>query len=225
MGPKKAAPKAAGKKAAPKAAPKAAAPAPAKVQSSGVSVYIKNLAFPGLNHDTVKAVFKSCGNVKGVQLRRKKYCIVHFGDASHAAKAKELNGKVVKGNKVSVEAAKKGPTPDRSETCTSVFVGGLSKVPRKDARAALKAQFDKCGAVAKVRTYQNGRGLHGFVYFKDNAGAKKAVSTMNGQELAKPFTKLSSTNGITVKYSVRTKALDQKKEKARKARIAASKAA
>eukprot|EP00756_Hemistasia_phaeocysticola_P012761 Hpha_TRINITY_DN15227_c1_g14::TRINITY_DN15227_c1_g14_i1::g.65280::m.65280 len=224
MGPKKGAAKPAAKASKPAAKAAAKAPAPAAPAGKGVSVYIKNLAFPGMNNDTVAAVFKSCGAVKGVKLRRKKYCIVHFGSPDHAAKAKELNGKVVKGNKVSVEAAKKGPTPDRSETCTSVFVGGLSKIPRKDARAGLKKEFDKCGAVVKVRTYQTNKGMHGFVYFKDNAAAKKAVTTMDSTELSKPFTKLASTSGITVRYSVRTKALDQKKEKVRKARIAAAKA-
>eukprot|EP01062_Namystynia_karyoxenos_P009546 TRINITY_DN1337_c0_g1_i2.p3 TRINITY_DN1337_c0_g1~~TRINITY_DN1337_c0_g1_i2.p3 ORF type:complete len:265 (+),score=141.50 TRINITY_DN1337_c0_g1_i2:99-797(+) len=209
----------AAKPAAKQAAP--AAKAPSAPASTGKSVYIKNLAFPGLSHETVKAAFKSCGNVSQVQLRRKKYCILHFNDAAAAGKAKELNGKTVKGSKITVEAAKKGPEPARSEYCTSVFVGGLSKMPRKDARAALKKQFTQCGNVVKIRTYSESSGMHAFVYFADNAAAKKAVTTMDRQSLSKPFGK----RPIQVAYSIRTKAKDQKAEKVRQTRIALKKAA
>jgi len=93
MAPKKAAGKAGGqKKAEPAkaaAAPKAAAKAPAKT-GDGKGVYVKNLNFPGINNDSVKATFKQCGNVDQIRLRRRKYAIVFFKDAAGVSKAKEI---------------------------------------------------------------------------------------------------------------------------------------
>eukprot|EP01065_Artemidia_motanka_P042775 TRINITY_DN578_c0_g1_i1.p2 TRINITY_DN578_c0_g1~~TRINITY_DN578_c0_g1_i1.p2 ORF type:complete len:227 (+),score=93.65 TRINITY_DN578_c0_g1_i1:61-741(+) len=218
MGPKKAAAKPAGKKAAPKPAAKAA---PAST-GGGKGVYIKQLAFAGMNHDTVKQAFKACGAVTSVQLRRKKYCIVHFGEASHAAKAKEMNGQVVKGNKIKVEVAKKAAPPNRKTACKTVYVGGLARMPRKDVNkgGVLKKEFAKYGQVTKLRTYRHGGGMHAFVYFKDNAAATKAVETLDSQTL-KPFSK----GNVSVRYSLRTKESDAKKEKVRQKRIAAKRAA
>eukprot|EP00659_Diplonema_papillatum_P021157 gene21157-32593_t len=157
---------------------KAAAPAKKTAAASDRGVYVKGLNFPDMDHETVKAAFKQCGDVKDVVLRRKKYCILYFKDSAGAAKAKELNGKVMKGSKITVEAAKRKPDQDRSEYCSSVFVGNLPGMLRKQGKASLKKEFSKCGKVEKVRIYQTG---HGFVYFSDNAAAKKAATTMDHQ--------------------------------------------
>lgn len=207
------------KKPAAKAAPKASETKP-KAASSDNGVYIKGLNFPGISHDTIKAAFKQqAGEAKQVVLRRRKYCIMYFKDASAASKARELNGRVLKGNKLTVEAAKKKQTPERSVYCKTVFVGNLPRMPHAQGKVNLKKEFSKCGNVVKVRTYQAG---HGFVYFSDNASAKKAVTTMDHQSLGKPF---PSERQVSVQYSIRTKDGDAKKEKVRKARIAAKKAA
>eukprot|EP01059_Diplonema_ambulator_P024730 TRINITY_DN4104_c1_g1_i2.p1 TRINITY_DN4104_c1_g1~~TRINITY_DN4104_c1_g1_i2.p1 ORF type:complete len:227 (+),score=128.60 TRINITY_DN4104_c1_g1_i2:97-777(+) len=216
MAPKKNASKPAAKKAEPKKAEKTEAkPAKAAAATDGKGVYVKNLNFPGIAHDTIIAAFKPCGEVKDVVLRRRKYCIVYFKDAAGASKAKELNGKVLKGQKVTVESAKKKLPQERSEFCTTVFVGDLPRMSRKQGKANLKKEFSSCGAISKVRTYQAG---HGFVYFKDNASAKKAVTDMDNKPLGKPF---PENRPVKVRYSIRTKEKDAAKEKVRKTRIAA----
>merc|ERR1711991_1066360 len=58
-------------------------------------------------------------------------------------------------------------------------------------------EFAKCGEIVKVRTYQSG---YGFIYYKDNAAAKKAVTTMDQQTLAKPF---PEKRVVSVRYSIR----------------------
>eukprot|EP01064_Diplonema_japonicum_P030620 TRINITY_DN524_c0_g1_i2.p1 TRINITY_DN524_c0_g1~~TRINITY_DN524_c0_g1_i2.p1 ORF type:complete len:220 (+),score=96.52 TRINITY_DN524_c0_g1_i2:47-706(+) len=215
MAPKKNA-KPAAKKAEPK---KAENKAKAPVAGDSKGVYVKNLNFSGISHDTIKAAFKPCGEVKNVVLRRRKYCIVYFKDAAGASKAKELNGKMLKGQKVTIEASKKKLAQDRSEYCTSVFVGNLPRMSHKQGKANLKKEFASCGAISKVRTYQSG---HGFVYFKDNASAKKAVTNMDHKALSKPF---PESRLVSVRYSIRTKEKDAAKEKVRKTRIAAAKKA
>merc|ERR1711991_162047 len=203
-------------KAAPKPAQAKAAPAKSAGGDSGV--YVKNLNFPGISHETIKQAFKQCGEVKDVVLRNRKYAILYFKDAAGATKARELNGKVVKGQKISVEAAKRRQEPARETYCTSVFVGNLPRMSHIQGRAALKKEFAKCGEIVKVRTYQSG---YGFIYYKDNAAAKKAVTTMDQQTLAKPF---PEKRVVSVRYSIRTKEADAKKEAVRKQRIAAKKA-
>eukprot|EP01061_Rhynchopus_euleeides_P022346 TRINITY_DN363_c0_g1_i1.p1 TRINITY_DN363_c0_g1~~TRINITY_DN363_c0_g1_i1.p1 ORF type:complete len:225 (+),score=110.55 TRINITY_DN363_c0_g1_i1:134-808(+) len=217
MAPKKSNAKPAAKKAVAKAAPKAAE----KPKASGGAdngVYVKGLNFPGISHDTIKQAFKQQGDVKDVVLRRRKYTILYFKDGSGASKVREMNGKVVKGSKITVEAAKKKQKADRATYCKSVFVGNLPRMPHAQGKVHLKKEFSKCGQVVKVRTYQSG---HGFVYFADNAAAKKAVTSMDHQSLGKPF---PESRQVTVQYSIRSKDRDAKKEAVRKQRIAAKKA-
>jgi len=210
---KKGAAKPAAKKAA---APAKAAPAKKTAAAIDTAVYVKGLNFPGMSFETIKAAFKPQGEVKDICLRRKKYCILYFKDASSANKAKELNGKTLKGQKITVEAAKKKLPADRASTCTTVFVGNLPAMTHKQGVVAVKKEFAKCGTITKVRSYRAG---HAFVYFADNAAAKKAVTTLDNQTLGAPF----PAKTISVKYSIRTKALDAAKEKARKAKIAKAK--
>eukprot|EP01063_Lacrimia_lanifica_P041673 TRINITY_DN977_c0_g2_i1.p1 TRINITY_DN977_c0_g2~~TRINITY_DN977_c0_g2_i1.p1 ORF type:complete len:227 (+),score=148.66 TRINITY_DN977_c0_g2_i1:55-735(+) len=206
----------AAKPAAKAAKPQAkAAKAPAGSAANGV--YVKGLNFPGLSHETVKELFKGSA-ITNIVLRRKKYCLIYFKDAAGASKAKDLNGKMLKGQKITVEAAKKGQAAERATYCTSVFVGGLPAMSRATGAAAVKKEFAKCGTIQKVRTYRAG---HAFVYFADNAAAKKAVTTMDQQSLSKPF---PEGKQITVRYSVRSKAGDAAKEASRAKKIAAAKA-
>merc|ERR1712232_631789 len=120
------------------------------------------------------------------------------------------------GQKITVEAAKKAQAQDRATYAKTVFVGNLPAMSRATGAAAVKKEFAKCGSIVKVRTYRAG---HAFVYFADNAAAKKAVTTMDNQALGKPFPE----HNVTVRFSVRSKEGDAQKEKARKAKIAAAK--
>ena len=169
------------KAAAKKSAPKKAEKKPEQ-KSSGAAdskaVYVKNLNFPGITVDTVKAAFKQCGEVNAVNLRRGKYCILYFKDAAGASKTKELNGKQFKGQQITVEAAKKRQQADRTGSAKTVYVGNLSRNKKSEDRLRLKNEFSKCGSVKKVKTYKAG---HAFVYFADNASATKAVTNYNGK--------------------------------------------
>ena len=177
---KKGAVKPAAKKAATKVAAKAAAKTTAAPAKAGASngVYVKNLAFPGISHDTIKQAFKGQGEVKDVVLRRRKYAILYMKDAAAATAVRDLNGKVLKGNKIVAEAAKKSQSADKSTYAKSVFVGNLPSLSHKKGKELLKKEFAKCGSIVKVRTYSAG---YGFVYFADNAAAKKAVQTLDHQ--------------------------------------------
>eukprot|EP01062_Namystynia_karyoxenos_P044936 TRINITY_DN33264_c0_g1_i2.p2 TRINITY_DN33264_c0_g1~~TRINITY_DN33264_c0_g1_i2.p2 ORF type:complete len:228 (+),score=95.04 TRINITY_DN33264_c0_g1_i2:79-762(+) len=221
MAPKKSNKPAAKKAAEPKAEKKApAAAAPAKASGSGKGVYVKGLSYDGMSHTSIKAHFRDCGEIKEIRMRGKKYCLIFFENDNGANKAQQLNGSTMKGNKITVEAATRAkPSPNRAETSRTVFVGNLPRMNRKSGKNALKKEFQKYGTVVKVRSYQAG---HGFVYFKDNASAKKAVSGADGQALSAPF---PSKRKVSVRYSIRTKELDQKKHQARLDRIAFLKAA
>eukprot|EP01060_Flectonema_neradi_P012911 TRINITY_DN196_c0_g1_i1.p1 TRINITY_DN196_c0_g1~~TRINITY_DN196_c0_g1_i1.p1 ORF type:complete len:219 (+),score=79.02 TRINITY_DN196_c0_g1_i1:68-724(+) len=211
--------KAAAKKSAPK---KAAEKKPEQKSTGGAdakAVYVKKLNFPGMNVETVTAAFKQCGEVKAVNLRRGKYCILYFKDAAGASKAKDLNGKQFKGQLITVEAAKKKQAADRSETAKTVFVGNLSRNKKSEDRLRLGKVFGDCGTVKKVKTYKTG---HAFVYYADHAAAAKAVAKYDNTIL--PEKEFPHKRTVTVKFSVRTKEIDAKKEAARKARIAAKKA-
>lgn len=225
---KKAAP-APAKQAAAKPAPKKAAAKPAAKKESAkksgapkLGVYVKGLNFPGLSNETVAETFAKCGKVTEVRLRHGKYCIVFFADESAIKKARELNNKVVKGQKISVEEAKKAkPTRPRAQYCTSVFVGNL---PGGTNEEQLKAHFGSCGKIVRTRIYKAKH--HGFVYFDTNAAAKKAVAMADTPFAhGKSQEELSQKYGETVPaqlqrkleitFSVRTKKGDQARAKKR----------
>merc|ERR1712071_489837 len=73
----------------------------------GTGVYVKNLDFEGMSHETVKDCFKHCSNIVEVRLRHGKYALIFFSAKANANKALEMNNKVVKGNKITVVMAKR----------------------------------------------------------------------------------------------------------------------
>eukprot|EP00992_Anisonema_acinus_P015441 TRINITY_DN9752_c0_g2_i5.p1 TRINITY_DN9752_c0_g2~~TRINITY_DN9752_c0_g2_i5.p1 ORF type:complete len:183 (+),score=25.05 TRINITY_DN9752_c0_g2_i5:151-699(+) len=81
-------------------------------------------------------------------------------------------GKTVKGCKVTVESLKQAtPTRPREEYCSTLFVGEL---PGGVTKNQIRAHFSSAGKILKVRYYEKQH--HGFVYFSNNAEAKKAMA-------------------------------------------------
>lgn len=213
--------KPAAKKAAPKAAPKPAAPAKkaakgGKKKSGGAErpqvtgVYVKNLDFEGMSHETVKDCFKHCSNIVEVRLRHGKYALIFFSAKANANKALEMNNKVVKGNKITVVMAKCArPTKVREGRCTTVWVGGL---PGATTEKQLATHFAGCGSITKVRVYREKH--FGFVYFADAASASKAVAMAetpfsHGKDVSKmESVPVQLSRKLEVKYSIRTKERD-----------------
>jgi hypothetical protein len=200
--------KAAAKPAAPA---KAAAPAKkAAPASSGNGAYVKGLG----NADvaTVTALFEGkCGKVTGVQLRRNKYAQVFFENSASVKKAIEtFNNKEVKGELVTVVAAKTGPKVDAADNASTVYVSPIFGA--STTRKQIFALFQGCGKIVRLRTYANNSA---FVYFSSAAEASKAIKEKNGTDY--------QGQKLTVKGSVRTVAKDQAKEAKRKHLIAVRK--
>jgi len=205
----KPAPKAAAKKSAPKpVAKKASATKKAGAPKNGA--YIKGLSFPGQSNETVSEAFAKCGKVTEVRLRHGKYTMVFFENDAGLKKARELNGKVVKGQKISVEECKKAkPTQPRANYCTIVWIGGL---PGGTTRVQLVKHFEGCGKVVKARVYSTHQG---FVYFENNAAAKKAVALetpfAHGKDVsAMEVVPAQLQKKLDVKFSIRNKKFDAK---------------
>lgn len=195
--PAKAAPAA---KPAAKAGKAAAKPAAApKVQraSDGTAIYIRGLN-KALRAADVYEFFGTYGKIKEVRVRRGKYTLVWFDNQASAKKALEVNGKQVKGTKVQVEAGRAAGRANKEETATSVWVGRLPGGITKKQVLELVAGV---GKVHKLRLSE--RKHQAFVYFEDNAAAKKAVQSVNGKEIR--------GSKVEVKLSIRSKALDAKK--------------
>eukprot|EP00992_Anisonema_acinus_P015438 TRINITY_DN9752_c0_g2_i1.p1 TRINITY_DN9752_c0_g2~~TRINITY_DN9752_c0_g2_i1.p1 ORF type:complete len:296 (+),score=69.80 TRINITY_DN9752_c0_g2_i1:70-957(+) len=227
MAPKKAPPaKPAAKvsaKSAAKAAPKAAAPAPPKAappkpkpapsKKAGIGVCVRGLDFEGLCHETVKEAFPQSGKITEVRLRHGKYVLLFYSSADAAQKALEFNGKTVKGCKVTVESLKQAtPTRPREEYCSTLFVGEL---PGGVTKNQIRAHFSSAGKILKVRYYEKQH--HGFVYFSNNAEAKKAMAladvpfSFGKDPSTKEVVPLSWQHKLNLQYSLRTKAFDRKK--------------
>jgi RNA recognition motif-containing protein len=195
--PAKAAPAA---KTAAKAGKAAAKPAAApKVQraSDGTAIYIRGLN-KALRASDVYEFFGTYGKIKEVRVRRGKYTLVWFDNQASAKKALEVNGKQVKGTKVQVEAGRAAGRVNKDETATSVWIGRLPGGITKKQVLELVAGV---GKVHKLRLSE--RKHQAFVYFEDNAAAKKAVQSVNNKELR--------GSKVEVKLSIRSKALDAKK--------------
>ena len=174
---KAAAPKAAAKPAAKAAAAKPAAskPTTAKTVSSGNGVYVKGLGDADVA--AVKALFANAGAVSQVRLRRNKFALVFFESAASVKKAVDsLNNKEVQGKTVTVTAAKTSPVTAASEGSKTVFAGPLFRT--NTTRNQMRAIFDGCGKITKLRTYRQNYAL---VTFDSAASAAKAVSSKNGQ--------------------------------------------
>lgn len=209
-----------GAKPAAKPAPKKSAPKPAAKKSTGgkkagavkLGVYIKGLSFPDLSKETVAETFAKCGKVTEVRLRHGKYTLVFFDNEAGVKKARELSGKVVKGQKITVDEVKKAkPTRPRAEYCTTVYVGGL---PGGSTKKQLVQHFGGCGKISKVRIYKAGH--HGFVYFENNAAAKKAVAMADtlfshGKDVSAMETVPAQLQRkLEIKFSIRTRKGDAK---------------
>jgi len=206
----KPAPKAAAKKSAPKPATKKAS-ATKKAGSPKNGAYVKGLSFPGQSNETVAEAFAKCGKVTEVRLRHGKYALIFFENEAGLKKARELNNKVVKGQKVSVEECKKAkPTRNRASYCTSVWIGGL---PGGATRQQLVKHFEVCGKVVKARVYNPKN--QGFVYFENNAAAKKAVALDNAFSHGKDVSTMEVVPAqlqrtLEVRFSIRSKKFDAK---------------
>jgi len=209
--------KAPAKKEAPKAekpAPKKEA-APAKKQRDPTKpwiqgVYVKNLDFEGMSHETVKQCFAHCGNVHEVRLRHGKYVLVFFGTMESATKALEMNNKLMKGNKIHVKLAKAEPTWPREGRCKTVYVGGL---PGCTTAKQLTEHFKTAGEVIRVRTYNKKHCA--FVYFRHPKEAMAAMAIADkpfarGRDVSE-MAKVPKTLSIKldVKLSLRTKRSDR----------------
>ena len=178
---KAAAAKPAAKAAAKPAAKQAAAPAKAaakptaKTVSSGNGVYVKGLG--NADVDAVKALFASAGAVSQVRLRRNKFALVFFESAASVKKAVDaLNNKTVQGETVTVSAAKTSPKAASTEGSKTVFASPLFRT--NTTRNQMRALFEGCGKITKLRTYRTNYAL---VTFDSAAAASKAVSSKNGQ--------------------------------------------
>jgi hypothetical protein len=206
--PAKAAPKTVAKPAAPKAAakpavakpaaaaPKAAAPKAAAPKAAvGNGIYVKGLG--EADAATISALFEAkCGKVTNVQVRKGKYAQVFFDNAASVKKATEtFNNKEVKGNLVTVSAAKSGPKAVAAEAKT-VFVSPIFAA--STTRKQVFALFAGCGKVIRLRTYHNNSA---FVYFESAAAAQKAIKDKNGTEY--------QNKKLLVKGSVRTVEADK----------------
>jgi len=181
---KAAPPKAAAKAAAPKKAPKKAAEEgqkKGKKQGGGegkpkkdyvTGVLIRNLDFAGMCNETVKELFKKCGDIHSVRLRHGKFTIVFFKSLASAQKLLEMDNKFIKGNKIKVMRCKRAKRPhDRERYCRTVWCGPL---PGGTTKAQLRKHFASCGEIEKVRYYPSKKS--GFVYFKEKEQAQKAVA-------------------------------------------------
>jgi len=213
----KAAPKAAPKQAAAPAKPAAKAAPAAKPaakqakQSKGKAksgstnkpqrkltlAIIYGLQFYGLNRDSVRALFKKqCGPVKEVSVRRRwgrrGPVKVLFATEEAAKKAKSLDGKKFKGNKITVFLQKGRQRKPKSQSAKTIFVSGLpGGVGSKDVRR----HFHSAGKITRVRIYHEDhsvfaafhpknkhrpansgrRGLYAYVYFADNRAARAGL--------------------------------------------------
>jgi RNA recognition motif-containing protein len=192
-----------------------AAEAPAAAKSSGTQragVFIKDLDFEGMSHETVKELFKHCGKIREVRLRHGKYVLVFFVEQAAAQKAAEMNGKTLKGNKVTIELLKRAnPTPEKADAATTIYVGNL---PGGTTKKQLSDHFHSAGKIIKVRVY-NPRHF-GFVYYADNASAKKALELAevlfaHGKDVSKVQVRSENQFKLELKLSIRSRELDQKK--------------
>ena len=171
--PAKAAAKPAAKQAAPAKA--AAKPAASKPVSSGNGVYVKGLG--NADVDAVKALFANAGAISQVRLRRNKFALVFFESAASVKKAVDsFNNKTVQGQTITVSAAKTSPKADAHEGSKTVFASPLFRT--NTTRNQMRAVFEGCGKITKLRTY---RGNYAFVTFDTAAAAAKAVQSKNGQ--------------------------------------------
>jgi RNA recognition motif-containing protein len=165
-----------------KAAPKAAVQA-----GAGNGVYVKGLGPADV--DAVKAIFAAAGNVVDVRLRRNKFAIVFFDNAAAVKKAVDtFNNKEVKGHTLSVAAAKAGPKVQKSTA--TVFIAPLFR--QNTTRNQIRAIFEGCGKITKLRTYRTN---FAYVTFENAAAAQKAIASKNGQTFR--------NKKLTVKQSTR----------------------
>lgn len=209
--------KAASKPAPPKKG-SASKPAPKK-ESGAAGVIVKNLEFEGMCHETVTDIFKSSGKISEIRLRHGKYVLIFFDSMTAAQRATDMGGKVVKGNKISVQMLKKAkPTQPRAEYCTTVYAGNL---PGGTTKRQLALHFKKHGKVDKVRLFKAKRCA--FIYFADNAAARAAFGSaatpfVHGKDITKGEFPLAMQTKLTLAYSLRTLENDRKVAARRAAR-------
>eukprot|EP00999_Lentomonas_sp_LEN2_P000433 NODE_1435_length_861_cov_128.452316_g1388_i0.p1 GENE.NODE_1435_length_861_cov_128.452316_g1388_i0~~NODE_1435_length_861_cov_128.452316_g1388_i0.p1 ORF type:complete len:219 (-),score=99.09 NODE_1435_length_861_cov_128.452316_g1388_i0:92-748(-) len=196
---------------------KAAAKPQRKLVADASGVYVTNLVLEGgVNHDSIRAAFSGCGKISEIRVRkggRTPYALLFFDNQAGSKKALDMNGKLVGEKKISVAAAQTSRTPDLTTTASTVFVGNLGGVTSKKQ---LQAAFGKCGEVQAVKVRRQPEHF-GFVYFKDNGAAQKAVKTLDGTQLG--------DKTISVKFSKKTRDADNAQAAKKAARAAAVKKA
>jgi len=194
-----------------KAAPKQAAAPKQQRASDGSAIYIRGLN-PTLRAADVYDFFGTYGTIKEVRVRTGRYTLVWFENPAAAKKAQEVNGKNVRGAKVSVEAGRAASRPAKEDTATSVWLGKLPGGTNKKQLIELVKGF---GKIHKIRLSE--RKHQAFIYYEDNAVAKKAVAGLTGKKLRNAE--------IEARLSIRSNALDKKKLGKRPKPVAAKKTA
>jgi len=170
-----------------------------------------------MDHDSIKEVFKPCGAVTEVRLRHGKFVLVFFRQRASAAKAIEMDGKTVKGSKITVCKARKAkPTRQREHYCTTIYAGGL---PGCTTEGQLFKHFKSAGKILKIRLHQPYH--QAFIYFQDNKAAKKAfalkdVPFAHGKDVSKLETvPIQWQRKLHLRFSIRTKKFDRIRAKKR----------
>lgn len=152
------------------------------------SIYVGDLA-PSVTEPQLLDVFKTCGTVLGVRIcrdiitrRSLGYGYVNFQNPADAEKAIEtLNFKEVDGRHIRLMYQQRDPTA-RYSGSGNIFVKNLGD--SVDSKK-LHDLFKSFGAVLSCKVMSNEDGSsrrYGFVHFKSDEAAEKAITQMNGNK-------------------------------------------
>ncbi|KAG8099377.1 hypothetical protein GUJ93_ZPchr0013g37087 [Zizania palustris] len=151
------------------------------------SVYVGNIHVQ-VTEALLREVFQSTGLVEGCKLIRKEkssYGFVDYYDRRSAALAiLSLNGRQIFGQLIRVNWAYASGQREDTTDHFNIFVGDLSPEVTDSALFAFFSGYSSCSDARVMWDQKTGRSRgYGFVSFRDQQDAQRAINDLNGQWL------------------------------------------
>lgn len=180
---------------------------------TGLTIYVTNYP-PTADENYIRHLFKDCGEIFGIRFPSLKYnthrrfCYISFQDTDGAAKATQLEGKVLERK---FKLVSKYSEPTRKKQREGASSEGrelrIKNFDQKSTEAELQTMFAKYGKVQAIRIIQNAGGQNvgtAYVVFETKEQAEAAVD-LDKTKLRSNIIQVELTKEINYKPFASTK--------------------
>ncbi|KAF3761001.1 hypothetical protein M406DRAFT_343136 [Cryphonectria parasitica EP155] len=184
--------------------------------ATGVTLFVTNYP-PHADERYIRNLFKGCGEIFSIRWpslkfnTHRRFCYVSFRNAEAAAKATQLDGKVLEGKfKLGAKISNPGAKKQREGAIEEGREVHVTSVPQEATETDIKALFEKYGKVERVRILSDMAGKSrgsAFVAFETKEQAETAILELDKIKFQTQILNVEKSKPVNFKPVSRTGAL------------------